>query len=139
MFILTERGSLTAKNFKPHVTGQTFTYVKHCVIWYQSLFGVCMIDQMHANTFFYLLFLSVFMSQYVVQMGLSNLKRQNANQTGQETHSNLMTFGCCFLISKYHESCNAMSYFTFLHECYSRFLNCTNAAKLLKASDILKV
>lgn len=49
MFILAERGSLTAKIFRPHVTGQTFTYVRHCVIWYKSLFDVCMIDQMHAN------------------------------------------------------------------------------------------
>ena len=70
-------------------------------IWYQSLFST------------FLPFLSVCMTQYDVQTRLSNFKVQNANQTdSDQTSSNLTTFECCFLISQYHENCNAMSSFT---------------------------
>ena len=37
--------------------------------------------------------------------------------------SNLMTFGCCFLIPQYHENCNAMSSFTVLrHVPWNTFI-----------------
>ena len=37
--------------------------------------------------------------------------------------SNLMTFECCFLISQYHENCNAMSSFTVLrHVPWNTFI-----------------
>ena len=60
----------------------------------------------------FMLFLSVCMSQHGVLKAyrISNIrmpiKRINTN--------NLMTFECCFLISKYHENCNAMSSFIIL-------------------------
>ena len=63
-------------------------------------------------------FLSVCMMQHGIRTGLSNVKRQNAIQT-----SNLMTFECCFLISQYHENCNAMSSFTVLrHVPWNTFI-----------------
>ena len=55
------------------------TYVMRCAIWYQSLFGVCMIVRTHANgilTLFstFMSFLSVCMSYHGVLTGLSNFK-----------------------------------------------------------------
>ena len=37
----------------------TLKYVMLCAIWYQSLFGVCMVVRAHANAFFYLYVVSV--------------------------------------------------------------------------------
>ena len=75
-------------------------------------------------------FLPVCMSQHGIQTVLSNDKRLNAIQAGKHT-SNLMTFECCFLISQYHESCNAMSSFTVLHHVpWNFYLHCSSMFSL---------
>ena len=74
-----------------------------------------MIAQTHANAcyvFFYLHAISIRSLCYFM-LGLSIFKRQNSNQTCWECQlvENPAMSECCFLISKYHENCNAMSFF----------------------------
>ena len=70
--------------------------------------------RVHANAFFYRMwFLYVCMSvsmafKRVYQMSNVKMPFKRVNT------SNLMTFECCFLISQYHENCNAMLSFTVL-------------------------
>ena len=67
--------------------------------------------QMHANAFFYLHVVAWVSMAFEQVYQMSNVwmpfKWVNTNT--------LMTFEWCFLISKYHENCNAMSSFTVLH------------------------
>ena len=102
-----------------------------CVIWYQSLFGICMVIRTHTNAcscFFlpsccFYLFVGVSMAFKRVYQ-ISNV-RMPINKLGAYTRSNLTTFECYFLISNYHENFNAMSSFTvirhvpLLHETFS--------------------
>ena len=86
-------------------------------VWDQSLLGVCMVVRTHANAcyrFFYL---------HVAFMRLHELAWHSNGSIKWQTSechfkrvntSNLMTFECCFLISRYHEICNPMSSFTVL-------------------------
>ena len=72
----------------------------------------------YANAFFYLT---------VVSTRLYDLAwRSNGSikcQTLEYQSSNLTTFECCFLISKYHENCNVMSSFTVIHhETWNTFI-----------------
>ena len=60
------------------------TYVMRCAIWYQSLFGVCMVVRMHTNAFFYLNVVFIRLHELDgILTGLSNVKRLNAIQTGK--------------------------------------------------------
>ena len=68
-------------------------------------------------------FLSVCMSQHGIRMDLSNVKRQNTIQ--KVNTRNLMTFECCFLISKYHENCSTMSSFTVLRHVLRNIFICS--------------
>ena len=62
--------------------------------------------------FFYLSAVSVRLYESV-QHSNGLPKRYLANQTGQDQiPNNVAKFECCFLISKYYESCNGMSSFT---------------------------
>ena len=90
-------------------------YAIRCAIWYQSLFGVCMVVQTHANAFFYLHVVSIRLHQLAWHSN-GSVKRINGSNIRmpfkQVKTSNLMTFEWYFLISQYHENCNPMSSFT---------------------------
>ena len=78
--------------------------------------------QMHANAFFYLHVVAWVSMAFERVYQMSNVwmpfKWVNTN--------NLMTFEWCFLISKHHENCNAISSFTVLHHVSWKkfFLQC---------------
>ena len=98
-----------------------------CTIRYQSLFDVCMIVRTHANAcsrFFlppcrFYPFVCVSMAfKRVCQ--ISNV-RMPIERVKSVNTSNLTTFECCFLISKYCENCNAMSSFTVIRHVTLRY------------------
>ena len=84
--------------------------------------------QMHAHAFFYLPVVSIHLNE-LAWCSNGSIKSQmlecQSNGLGAETCSNLTTFECCLLISKYHKNCNAMSSFTVIrhvplcHETHS--------------------
>ena len=92
-----------------------------CASWYQSLFGVCLILRTHANpcSCFFLppcrFYPFVWVSMVFKRVCQISNVRMQSNGLGVYTRSNVTTFECCFLISKYHENCNAVSSFTVLH------------------------
>ena len=67
---------------------------------------------MHANFFFFVHVVSICLYELVWRSN-GSIKfpalEYQSNGLGASTHSNIMTFECCFLISKYHENCNAIS------------------------------
>ena len=71
--------------------------------------------RMHANAFFYLPVVSIGLYELAWRSN-GSIKSQTlkcqSNGLGAYTRSNLMTSECCFLISKYHENCNAVLSFT---------------------------
>ena len=73
--------------------------------------------RMHANTFFYLHLVSIRLGELAWSSN-GSIKSQTleskSNGLGAYTCSSLTTFECCFLISKYHENCNATSSFTII-------------------------
>ena len=70
--------------------------------------------RMHAHAFFYLPVVSIRLCELAWRSN-GSIKSQTlkcqSNEFGAYTRNNLTTFECCFLISKYHENCNAMSSF----------------------------
>ena len=111
--------------------------------FFQSLFGVCMIVGTNANAcsrfFFYHPVVSIRLYELAWRSNGSfkfqTLKCQS-NGLGSSTSSSLTTFEFCFLISKYHENCNAMSSFTVIRHVplrhYKHFhFHCSSMFSLL--------
>ena len=71
--------------------------------------------RMHAHAFFYLPVVSIRLCELAWRSN-GSIKSQTlkcqSNEFGAYTRNNLTTFECCFLISKYHENCKAVSSFT---------------------------
>ena len=74
--------------------------------------------RMHAHGFFYLPVVSICLYELAWHSNgsiKSQMLKCQSNGLGALTRSNVTTFGCCLLISKYHENCNAMPSFTIIH------------------------